>query len=93
MPVNVPKFCDRSELETNLFYTLPETLKQKQMPVSTNNIVTEEVLRKWPYQSRVHIPSLKLNTDLLIESNAPTLLEPWDRYIGLNLPSGDVVVR
>ncbi len=67
-----------SGLETNHFYKLPEILTQKEMPVSTNNIVTEGDLAKWPYLSKVKIPSLSANVDLLIGSNAPKMLEPWE---------------
>ena len=67
-----------SGLENNLFYKLPEVLTQKKMPVSPDNIVKEEDLAKWPYLSEVKIPSLMANVDLLIGSNAPRMLEPWE---------------
>ena len=67
-----------SGLETNLFYKLPEVLTQKKMPVNTDSIVTEGDLAKWPYLSKVRIPSIKANVDLLIGSNAPKMLEPWE---------------
>ncbi|KAK0139489.1 hypothetical protein N1851_023681 [Merluccius polli] len=67
-----------SGLENNLFYKLPEVLTQKKMPVSLDNIVKEEDLAKWPYLSEVKIPSLMANVDLLIGSNAPRMLEPWE---------------
>lgn len=67
-----------SGLETNLFYKLPEVLTQKKMPVTVDNIVTEGDLAKWPYLSKVRIPSIKANVDLLIGSNTPKMLEPWE---------------
>ena len=67
-----------SGLENNLFYRLPEVLTQKKMPVSPDNIVKEEDLAKWPFLSEVKIPSLMANVDLLIGSNAPRMLEPWE---------------
>ena len=67
-----------SGLENNLFYKLPEVLTQKKMPVSPDNIVKDEDLAKWPYLSEVKIPSLMANVDLLIGSNAPRMLEPWE---------------
>ena len=48
------------------------------MPVTTDNMVTPEDLTKWPYLAKVNIPSLKANVDLLIGTNAPRLLEPWE---------------
>lgn len=67
-----------SGLGNNLFYELPEVLTQKKMPVSLDNIVKKEDLAKWPYLSKVKIPSLKANFGLLIGSNAPRMLEPWE---------------
>ena len=67
-----------SGLENNLFYKLPKVLTQKKMPVSPDNIVKEEDLAKWPFLSEVKIPSLMANVDLLIGSNAPRMLEPWE---------------
>ena len=43
-----------------------------------DNIVTEEDLAKWSYLAKVKIPSIKANVDLLIGSNAPKMLEPWE---------------
>ncbi|GAA6227198.1 uncharacterized protein LOC115787620, partial [Lates japonicus] len=65
-------------LDGNDFYSLPEVLSQRKMPVTTNNIVTTEELDKWSYLSDVHIPHIKANVDLLIGTNAPKLLEPWE---------------
>ena len=65
-------------LDGNDFYSLPEVLSQRKMPVTTNNIITTEELDKWSYLSDVHIPHIKANVDLLIGTNAPKLLEPWE---------------
>ncbi len=60
------------------FYMLPEVLTQEKMPVTADDIVTQEELDKWPYLANVHIPSIEANVDLLIGANAPRLLEPWE---------------
>ena len=57
---------------------LPEVFTQKKMPVTTDNMVTPEDLTKWPYLAKVNIPSIKASVDLLIGTNAPRLLEPWE---------------
>jgi len=65
-----------SDLDSNCFYRLPEVLTQMKMPVTLDNMVRPEDLASWPYLSKVHIPSLKANVDLLIGTNAPKVLEP-----------------
>lgn len=65
-----------SGLEENNFYLLPEVLTQKKMPVTTDNIATAADVKRWPHLSKVYIPSLKLQ--MLIGTNAPKLLEPWE---------------
>lgn len=48
------------------------------MPVTTNNIVMQEELTKWPHLSEVWIASIEANVDLLIDTNAAKVLEPWE---------------
>ncbi len=69
---------EASGLETDIFYKLPEVLTQKRMPVSADNIVTKGDIAKWPYLSKVRIPCIQSEVDLLIGSNAPKMLEPWE---------------
>lgn len=67
-----------SGLEENNFYLLPEVLTQKKMPVTADNIATAADVKRWPHLSKVHIPSINANVDMLIGTNAPKLLEPWE---------------
>lgn len=67
-----------SGLGSNAFYELPEILTQERMPVTTDNLVKEEDLVRWPYLSKVQITHIMANVDLLIGCNAPKLLEPWE---------------
>jgi len=53
----------------NSFYELPDDLTQEKMPVSTGNVVTEGHLAKWPYLSKVGIPHIMANVNLLTRSN------------------------
>lgn len=48
------------------------------MLVSADNIAAADDLAKWPYLAKLDIPRIKANVDLLIGSNAPKLLEPWE---------------
>lgn len=65
-------------LESNDFHMLPDVLIQEKMPVSADDIVTQEDFDKWPHLEKVHIRSIEKNVDLLIGTNAPRLLEPWE---------------
>lgn len=65
-------------LESSQFHPLPEVITQKQMPVTTDDMVKPQDLREWPYLSKVHMPSIQAEVDLLIGINAPKLLEPWE---------------
>ncbi|XP_052407932.1 uncharacterized protein LOC127953079 [Carassius gibelio] len=60
------------------FYPLPKVCTQKEMPVSTANIISERELRKWPYLEDVKIPHINADVDLLIGTNASKLMEPWE---------------
>lgn len=49
-------FClEVAGLESSEFYPLPEVITQKQMPVTTDDMVTSQNLLKWPYLSKVHM--------------------------------------
>ena len=78
----VPTFAvsgmEVADLAGKSFYPLPEVLTQREMPVTPDNIVTAADLERWPYLFKVHISSIKANVDLLIGTNAPRLLEPWE---------------
>lgn len=65
-----------SNLIGKQFYDLPEVYTQKRMPVSTDNIIKEEELAKWPYRDGVDVP--RIQADLLIGTNASKMLEPWE---------------
>ncbi|XP_030596228.1 uncharacterized protein LOC115787620 [Archocentrus centrarchus] len=67
-----------SGLDGNNFYPLPEVLTQKQKPVTSDDIVSTADMERWPYLSKVHIPTINANVDLLIGINAPKILEPWE---------------
>lgn len=67
-----------SGIEGKQFYTLPDVFAQKKMPVTADNIVILEELTNWPYLSRIHISKIEANVDLLIGTDAPKILEPWE---------------
>ncbi|KAJ0068359.1 hypothetical protein NL108_005935 [Boleophthalmus pectinirostris] len=67
-----------SALETDIFYELPDVFTQNKMPVNADSVATEKDLTRWQYLSKVKVPSIKANVDLIIGSNAPKLLEPLE---------------
>lgn len=67
-----------SSVDGNVFDEVPETLTQKKIPASVDNILTAGDLAKLPYLAKLELPIIKANADLLIGSKAPKLLEPWE---------------
>lgn len=47
------------------------------MPVTKDNIPTQEDLKEWPYLSEVQLPQIDSDIDLLIGMNAANVTEPW----------------
>ena len=67
-----------SGLSGESFYPLPKVFTQKEMPVSTANIISERELRKWHDLDNVNIQHINADVDLLIGTNASKLMEPWE---------------
>ncbi len=45
--------------------------------MSTDNIIKEEDLAKWPYLDGFGVPHIQADMELLIGTNTSKLLEPW----------------
>lgn len=67
-----------SGLSGKHYYPLPSVCTQKEMPVSTGNMINERELRKWPHLKDVKIPHLNPDVNLSIGTNASKLMEPWE---------------
>lgn len=65
-------------LESNNFCDLPEIYTQRSMPVHQGNIPQKRDLRKWPHLRHIQIPEIEADVDLLIGTNVPQALEPWE---------------
>lgn len=78
VPTYLLRGLEVSGINEDTFHRLPEVMTQKKMPVTSDNIVTQEDVLKWPYLSNVQVPSIEANVDLLIGTNASKLLEPWE---------------
>lgn len=65
-------------LDTNWFCELPDIFAQESMPVHQGNIPRQEDLQRWPHLERVKITEIDSGVDLLIGTNVPKALEPWE---------------
>lgn len=72
--------CDLevAALEGAQYHPLPDVFTQMEMPVTKQDMVTSEDLVKWQYLSKINLTSINAEVDLLIGTNAPKLLEPWE---------------
>lgn len=78
VPTHVVSAIEVSALDSDNFSSLPDAFTQKEMPVTTNIIPRHSDLVQWVYLSEVRIPFISAKVELLIETNAPTLTEPWE---------------
>ena len=67
-----------SAVDENYFIALPEVYTQESMPVDTSSIPTNDDLSRCPYLREVNLLTVKANLELLIGSNVPKALEPWE---------------
>lgn len=65
-----------SSLEGDDFIDLTEVFAQKVIPVSKENIPTQEDVDKWPHLQGVRIPSINTDVGLLIGTDVAKALEP-----------------
>jgi len=67
-----------SGLNEENFLDLPEVYTQRTIPVSRNNILTQQDLEGWKYLEGITVPSFEAEVELLIGTNAPKLMDPWE---------------
>ncbi|XP_035986832.1 uncharacterized protein LOC118560169 [Fundulus heteroclitus] len=65
-------------LDSDNFCSLPEMFTQRSMPVHQGNIPHSKDLIRWPHLSDIKIPEINADVDLLIGTNVPRVLEPWE---------------
>lgn len=66
-----------SELDGNTFIPLPVAYTHKTMPVTKQNIPNPSDIVRWPYLKDVRLHSIDADVDLLIGTDAPVIMEPW----------------
>ena len=84
--MNQEKFVDShvisgleiAALNGNTYFELPEVYTQRKMPVTRDNIPRQEELSAWPHLSSVEIPVIDADVELLIGTNVPKVMEPWE---------------
>ena len=64
-------------VDGNNFCDVPDVYTQKNMPVHRVNIPPQQDLQKWPHLKHVQIAEIESEIDLLIRTNVPKALEPW----------------
>ena len=78
VPAHVISGLEVSALNSDTFFHLPDTLTQKDMPVTSSSVPKQSDLAHWAYLGKVTIPSISSKVELLIGTNAPHLIEPWE---------------
>ncbi|KAK7884418.1 hypothetical protein WMY93_027541 [Mugilogobius chulae] len=66
-----------SSLDNNDFFELPDMYSHSNIPASVENVPSPEYVSKWPYLQQVSIPKIDAKIGLLIGTNAPKAIEPW----------------
>ncbi|XP_035983633.1 uncharacterized protein LOC118557555 [Fundulus heteroclitus] len=64
--------------DKNDFIELPDVMTQKRMPVSKRNVPQQEDINQWPYLQSIKLHNLDADVDLLIGTDAPKVMEPWE---------------
>ena len=65
-----------SDLDENDFVNLPILYTRPEIPVSVEDIPTQEDVDRWPYLHDVFIPQVDAEIGLLIASDVPEALDP-----------------
>nr|XP_040024067.1 uncharacterized protein LOC120812302 [Gasterosteus aculeatus aculeatus] len=67
-----------SGFDTDDFIELPSVLTQTKMPVSKINVPCQDDVAKWAYLSSIRLHEVDADVDLLIGTDSPKVLEPWE---------------
>lgn len=78
VPSHVIPGIEVSALDSDNFLPLPDVFTQREMPVTSSSIPNQNDLTQWAYLNKVQLPSISAKVELLVGTNAPKLLEPWE---------------
>ncbi|KAL0176346.1 hypothetical protein M9458_028676, partial [Cirrhinus mrigala] len=59
------------------FIELPIVYTQANIPVSKDNLFTQNDLKRWPYLSGITLKSIDADVEMLIGMDVPKAMEPW----------------
>ena len=65
-------------LNEDKYITLPIVYTQESLPVSRQQIPTQDDISCWSYLSPIDVPVLDAGIGILIENNVPKAIEPWE---------------
>ena len=65
-------------LNEDKYITLPIVYTQESLPVSRQQIPTQEDISRWSYLSHIDVPMLDAGIGILIGNNVPKANEPWE---------------
>ena len=63
-------------LEEENMVELPFVFTRPRLPVTAENIATQDDIKRWPHLNGIEIPQIQANVGLLIGCDAPDILEP-----------------
>lgn len=66
-----------SSLDNDVFIQLPKVYTQRKIPVTKDNIPSQEDIDRWSYLKDVKLNRIDSDIGLLIGVNTPKLMEPW----------------
>ena len=66
------------DLKQDNLVTIPTAFSTPKLPVCTKNMATAEDLKKWNHFVGIKIPEINAEVSLLIGSDIPQALEPWE---------------
>ena len=71
-------------LNEDCYISLPAVFTQVSLPVSREQVPSQEDIERWPHLSPVVVSSLQAGVDLLISNNVPKATEPWEVINSVN---------
>ena len=66
------------DLNENNFIELPTVFSSTRLPVSKESMATQRNVEKWPHLDGIELPEIDAEVILLIGSDAPEALQPWE---------------
>ena len=67
-----------SDQDKNNFIALPVLYTRTEIPITKDDIPTQEDVDLWPHLGRVYLPNISAEIGLLITSDVPEALEPLE---------------